>query len=70
MLLEIGDYLPGILLTEHRKTANSFRDKCMLQIFQLSLNCLNTLYSGGIFFFSFRNEFLIMYSNKAHKKKI
>lgn len=34
---------PGRTLTQHRKTAVSFRDTCLLDVFSLSLEALRTL---------------------------
>lgn len=38
---------PGRSLTQHRKTASSFRDLALLQIFQVSLSTLRSLQAGG-----------------------
>ncbi|PRP83984.1 hypothetical protein PROFUN_08668 [Planoprotostelium fungivorum] len=45
---EINDQQSGQSYTAHRKTANSFRDKSLLKIFQISLTSLRELWSRSM----------------------
>jgi len=49
LLLEMNEVTSaaGQTWSEHRKTCNSFRDKCMLQIFKISLTSLVELFKSG-----------------------
>jgi exportin-7 len=42
----MNEISPGQTYTQHRKISNSFRDKCLLQIFNISLSGLNELYQN------------------------
>lgn len=54
LVMEFEDYTPGLVVTEHRKISNSFRDKSLFSIFEIALASLNDLFSNqrfaGIFF--------------------
>jgi len=44
---EISQLTPGILITDHRKIANSFRDKNLQDIFKISLSTLSELFQSN-----------------------
>ena len=45
---ELNIPLSGRTLTQHRKTAVAFRDSCLLEIFNMSLNVLQQLVQGAV----------------------
>mmetsp|Transcript_23338 Transcript_23338/g.78457 ORF Transcript_23338/g.78457 Transcript_23338/m.78457 type:complete len:1080 (-) Transcript_23338:139-3378(-) len=48
LVTEMNQPAQGRSLTQHRKTASSFRDLSLLQIFQVALNTLQSLHSGSV----------------------
>mmetsp|Transcript_3867 Transcript_3867/g.5404 ORF Transcript_3867/g.5404 Transcript_3867/m.5404 type:complete len:1062 (+) Transcript_3867:120-3305(+) len=50
LVTEINELTPGsgLLYTQHRRIANSFRDKCLLTIFETALNTLKELYKTNM----------------------
>jgi len=48
LVTDMNEALPGTTLTQHRKIATSFRDRSLLQVFQMALTAHRQVLDGGL----------------------
>lgn len=48
LVTEMNEMLPGATLSQHRKICTSFRDRCLLPVFQIALTAHRQVLDGNV----------------------